>query len=110
MVPGVIDPDPPVYIYIYIYVCLIKLRHTPPAIEREITSGGQWADFRAVPGTVASVFQGSGVTFLIWERGGANYSISDRPAHLKGACTDPPAKSRALAALQLEEPPVPAAG
>ena len=33
---------------------------------------------------------------MIWESGNGEggAKISDRPAHLKGACTDPPAKSR----------------
>ena len=73
----------------------------------EITSGGQWADFRAVPGTVASVFQGSGVYFLDlgkWEWRGRGKDIGQaRPP--EGGLYRPTSQIPALATLTKREEP-----
>ena len=52
------------YICMYIYVCLFNLRHTPPAIEREISSGGAVGRFGNEPAQAPRlVFLGGGVIF-----------------------------------------------
>ena len=71
------------YIYIYIHACLSKLRHTPPAIEREITAGGIMGIFPSCPWHSRLSVPGQRCYFLdfVGGWGGGRAKISDcRPA------------------------------
>ena len=112
------DPDSVVacvYIYIYIYVCLFNLRHTPPAIEREISSGGAVGRFGNEPAQAPRlVFLDGGVIFesLV----GAGVGITPptdigqaRPPDGGPAPTHQP-NSRRWLHSQCEEPRAPTSG
>ena len=81
----------PVCIYNYVY--LFNLRHTSPAIEREISSGGAVGRFGNEPAQAPRlVFLGGGVIFesLVGrEWGSRRRLILDRPAHLTGGLLQP---------------------
>ena len=102
-------------VYIYIYVCLFNLRHTPPAIERETTSGGRGAVGRfgielslALSPECSSGAVLFSVLNLSFERNGKG-DIGRRRLQACVVPTHQPNSGRWLHS-DTEEPPVPTSG